>query len=436
VARALAALPIGSSGVKSEPWPAPAATARLSARVALPGSKSLTNRALILAALADGPSHIVRPLHARDTLLMVAALRSLGVDVRESGGDWKVNPRHLLGPAEIECGLAGTLMRFVPPVAGLAEGEIRFDGDPRMRDRPVDTLLSALRILGADVEQAGDSQLPFTVHGIGRLAGGAVTIDASASSQFVSGLLLAGARYDFGVDVRHDGKPVPSRPHIDMTVDLLRNRGVDVDDTQPNRWIVRAGPIKPVDLVIEPDLSTAAPFLAAALVTGGSVTVNDWPANSQQAGAALPALLASMGAQHDLASHGLTITSDGRIEPVDVDLHDVGELTPVIAALCALASGPSHLRGVAHLRGHETDRLRALATELNRLGGDVIETPDGLHIRPRPLKPATFRTYHDHRMAQAAVVLGLAVPGLAVDDIGTTSKTYVDFPAAWETFVR
>jgi 3-phosphoshikimate 1-carboxyvinyltransferase len=420
----------------TRPWPAPAATGTLTASVALPGSKSLTNRALILAALADGPSHIVRPLHARDTGLMVTALRSLGVDVRESGEDWEVHPRPLQGAAEIECGLAGTLMRFVPPIAGLAEGDVRFDGDPGLRDRPIGALLSALHTLGADVEYRGDPRLPFTVHGTGRLAGGVVTIDASASSQFVSGLLLAGARYDSGVDLRHDGKPVPSVPHIDMTVDLLRNRGLDVHDIEPNRWVVPSAPIKAVDLVIEPDLSNAAPFLAAALVTGGSVTVPDWPEHTHQAGAALPVLLDSMGARHELGTHGLTITSDGQIGPVDLDLHDVGELTPVIAALCALADGSSHLRGIAHLRGHETDRVRALAIELNRLGCDVTETSDGLHIRPRPLHAATFRTYHDHRMAQAAVVLGLAVPGLTVDNIATTSKTYVDFTTVWETFVR
>ena len=420
----------------SQPWPAPAATAPLAASVALPGSKSLTNRALILAALADGSSRVAHPLRARDTLLMVTALRTLGVDIDEFGEDWEIRPRPLHGPADIDCGLAGTLMRFVPPIAGLADGVVRFDGDPRMRDRPIAALLSALRNLGAHLEYGGEPRLPFAVRGTGRLKGGTVTIDASTSSQFVSGLLLAGARYDSGVDLRHDGKPIPSKPHIDMTVILLRNRGVDVDDAEPNRWVVRPGPIKAVDVVIEPDLSNAAPFLAAALVAGGSVTVLDWPEHTSQAGAALPSVLALMGAQHELTAHGLTITSEGRIDPVDVDLHDVGELTPVIAALCALAGGPSHLRGIAHLRGHETDRLRALATELNRLGGDVTQTPDGLDIRPRPLRPATVRTYHDHRMAHAAVVLGLAVPGLTVENIATTSKTYVDFPGTWEMFVR
>jgi 3-phosphoshikimate 1-carboxyvinyltransferase len=430
------ARPIGSGGVTSQPWPAPVASAPLSASVALPGSKSLTNRALILAALADGSSRIARPLRARDTLLMVAALRSLGADIDGSGEDWEVSPRPLRGPADVDCGLAGTLLRFVPPIAGLADGDVRFDGDPRMRDRPIDALLVALRRLGANLEYSGEPQLPFTVYGTGRLAGGRVTIDASASSQFVSGLLLAGPRYESGVDIRHDGKPIPSRPHIDMTVGLLRDRGVEVDDAEPNRWVVRPGPIKAVDCLIEPDLSNAAPFLGAALVAGGSVSILDWPEHTRQPGAALPSILALMGAHQELSARGLTITSVGRIHPVDVDLHEVGELTPVIAVLCALASGPSHLRGIAHLRGHETDRLRALATELNRLGGDVRETPDGLDIRPRPLHPATVRTYNDHRMAHAGVVLGLAVPGVTVENIATTSKTYVDFPGVWEQFVR
>jgi 3-phosphoshikimate 1-carboxyvinyltransferase len=420
----------------SQPWPAPAATGPVAASVTLPGSKSLTNRALILAALADGSSRIVRPLRARDTLLMVAALRSLGIDIRDDGDDWEIHPRAMKGPAEVHCGLAGTVMRFVPPIAGLADGEVRFDGDRGMRDRPVEALLSALSALGASVEHLGEPRLPFTVHATGRMAGGSVNIDASSSSQFVSGLLLAGARYDSGIDIRHDGNPVPSRPHIDLTVELLRDRGVDVDPGEPNRWIVEPGPIKAIDLAIEPDLSNAAPFLAATLVTAGTVTVRGWPEHTRQPGVALPSLLGLMGAEHETVADGLTVTSDGSIEAVDIDLHDLGELTPVIAALCALANGPSHLRGIAHLRGHETDRIRALATELNRLGGDVTETPDGLDIRPRPLHQATFRTYHDHRMAQAAVVLGLAIPGLIVEDIATTGKTYADFPDAWKTFVR
>jgi 3-phosphoshikimate 1-carboxyvinyltransferase len=422
--------------VTSQPWPAPAATGSLVASVTLPGSKSMTNRALILAALADGSSRIARPLRARDTLLMVGALRSLGIDICEYADGWEIHPRSMKGPAEVDCGLAGTVMRFVPPVAGLVDGEVRFDGDRQMRDRPVGALLGALRVLGARVEHLREPRLPFTVHGTGRMAGGSVVVDASASSQFVSGLLLAGPRYDSGVDIRHEGKPVPSMPHIHLTVELLRDRGVDVHAGKPNRWVVSPGRIKAVDMVIEPDLSSAAPFLAAALVTRGTVTVHNWLRETQQPGAALPSLLALMGAEHAFVADGLMVTSNGPIDPVDVDLHDVGELAPVIAALCALASGPSHLRGIAHLRGHETDRIQALATELNRLGGDVRETPDGLDIHPRPLHPATFCTYHDHRMAHAAVVLGLAIPGLLVDNVATTSKTFVDFPGVWNTFVR
>ena len=274
-------------------------------------------------------------------------------------------------------------------------------------------------------------RLPFTVAGTGRVPGGKVVLDASGSSQFVSALLLAGARFDRGVDVVHDGKPVPSQPHLDMTVAMLRQHGVEVDDAEPSRWRVAPGPVKPVDHLIEPDLSNAAPFLALAATTAGSVTVRDWPRTTTQAGDVLRDLLARMGCTVDLTDTGLTVTGHGHLEGLDADLHDVGELTPVLAALCALADGPSYLRGVAHIRGHETDRLAALATELRGLGADVTERPDGLELRPATLHGGPFRTYADHRMAHAAAVLGSAVEGVEVDDVGATSKTFPDFPGVW-----
>jgi 3-phosphoshikimate 1-carboxyvinyltransferase len=317
-------------------------------------------------------------------------------------------------------------------VAALADGTVTFDGDRQARHRPMARLLLALRDLGVDVR--GDS-LPFAIDGRGRVAGGTVSLDASGSSQFVSALLLAGARYDAGVDVRHVGKPLPSMPHITMTVDMLRRHGVDVLDDEPNRWRVARGEIGAVDSQIEPDLSSAAPFLAAALVCGGSVTVADWPADTRQPGDLLRDLLEQMGGRVELTRAGLVVEGSGHIVGVDVDLHDVGELTPVVAALAALADGPSHLRGIGHLRGHETDRLAALSTELNSLGGAVRETTDGLDIDPKPLHGGLFRSHDDHRLAQAAAVIGLAVRGIGVDDIAATAKTFPGFARLWETTI-
>jgi 3-phosphoshikimate 1-carboxyvinyltransferase len=415
----------------TDPWPAPRATAPVRAEVSLPGSKSLTNRALLLAAIADGPSVVHRPLLSRDTRLMTAALRSLGTVVDEDTQAWRVVPGPLVGGATVDCGLAGTVMRFVPPVAALADGRVAFDGDPHMRRRPVGEVLVALRALGVEVEDGGTGRLPFAVHGHGSVPGGQVVVDASASSQFVSALLLAGARYDRGVDVRHRGAPVPSLPHIDMTVAMLRERGVQVDDTDTDRWAVAPGVLRAVDQVVEPDLSNAAPFLALAAVSGGRVLVRDWPATTTQPGDALREILSAMGCRAERVPEGLAVTGGDGLAGVDLDLHEVGELTPVVAALCALAGSPSHLRGIGHIRGHETDRLAALARELGGLGADVTEHADGLSFRPAPLHGGVFHTYADHRMAHAGVVVGAAVDGVLVEDIGTTSKTFTDFAPVW-----
>jgi 3-phosphoshikimate 1-carboxyvinyltransferase len=403
----------------------------VSGRVTVPGSKSISNRALILAAIADGPSTLSGLLAARDTALMRAALVSLGIGITERDGLVTVTPGSLKGPAAVDCGLAGTVMRFVPPVAALADGIISFDGDPYARERPMNVILGALRALGVQIDDQGTGRMPYAVSGSGAVRGGKVTLDASGSSQFVSALLLAGARYDEGVDIRHDGKPVPSQPHLDMSVGMLRERGVQVDDSEPNRWIVAPGPIQAKDTAIEPDLSNAAPFLAAAVVTGGEVTVTGWPTESTQPGDQLRDIFAQFGAEVSFGDDGLTVRGTGRICGVDLDLSEVGELTPVITAVAALAEGPSYLRGIAHLRNHETDRLAALEREFNALGGDVTQTADGLEIRPKPLHGGLFGTYHDHRMAHAAAVAGLAVDGLAIENIETTAKTMPEFPELW-----
>ena len=413
-------------------WPAPHASGAVEATVSLPGSKSLTNRALVLGALAEGPSVVRRPLVSRDTSLMVAALRSLGTGVEEAGDDLLVTPGAFERDATIDCGLAGTVMRFLPPVAGLSTGTVGFDGDPHMRLRPVGEVLGALRTLGVDV--VGDA-LPFTVRGQGSVRGGTVVLDASASSQFISALLLSGARFEHGVDVRHDGKPVPSLPHVEMTVAMLREHGVDVDDGDAHRWAVAPGPVLPVDRTIEPDLSNAAPFLGLAAVTGGRVTVRDWPEQTTQAGDALRDILTTMGCRVSLEEDGLIVSGPDTLEGVDLDLHDHGELTPAVAALCALAASPSHLRGIGHIRGHETDRLAALATELGRLGADVTEHPDGLSFTPAPLHGGPFRTYADHRMAHCGAILGAAVEGVEIEDVATTAKTFPGFADYWARLV-
>lgn len=426
-------------------WNAPVAGGPVDATVRLPGSKSMTNRALILAALAEDPVCITRPLHSRDTELMADALRALGASIGEDSkavaegsgesspqadADWQTVPQELRGPARVDTGLAGTVMRFVPPVAALAAGDVSIDGDPYARKRPMGPIITALRALGVAIDDGGRGALPFTVHGTGAVDGGPVTIDASGSSQLVSGLLLAAPRFGKGVEVRHEGPPVPSAPHLAMTVRMLRDRGVTVE-TDTDVWRVAPGPVRGGEWVIEPDLSNAAQFLAAALVTGGRVTVPDWPSDTTQPGDALRDLLARMGAEVTPGPGGLTVRGTGGFGGLEADLHDVGELTPVLAALAALADGPSRLTGIAHLRGHETDRLAALVTEINGLGGDVRELPDGLEIRPRPLHGGVFRTYDDHRMVMAAAVLGLAVPGVEVENPATVGKTLPGFTELW-----
>ncbi|MCY1656241.1 3-phosphoshikimate 1-carboxyvinyltransferase [Dietzia sp. SL131] len=422
-------------------WNAPVAAGPVDADVTIPGSKSLTNRALVLAALADGPSRLVGTLRSRDTDLMIGALQALGTRIEGPSGplgpgdtDLVITPGELRG-ADVECGLAGTVMRFVPSVAALATGRSTFDGDPAARVRPQATVLDALRALGAAI--TGGS-LPFTVDGTGSLRGGRVEMDASASSQFVSGLLLSAARFDEGAELVHVGaSPVPSGPHIEMTLEMLRESGVAVDQPTPSSWRVAPGAIAAVDRVVEPDLSNATPFLAAAAVTGGTVRVPHWPATTTQPGDAIRGILRDMGASVTLedadgAGHGtLVVVGPSRLSPVDLDLSAIGELTPTVAALCALADGPSRLTGIAHLRGHETDRLAALAAELGAVGCGVTELADGLEITPAPLHGAPWRAYADHRMATAGAIIGLVAPGVGVDDVESTSKTMPGFTAMW-----
>lgn len=414
-------------------WTAPVAQGPIQWTQPIPGSKSITNRAFILAALADSPSLLHNPLTSRDTDLMAQALRSLGVGVEAEGDDIRITPGELSG-GFIDCGLAGTVMRFIPPVAALASGPVEIDGDEQARVRPMATMSQALRELG--VEVSADT-LPMTVTSTGVPTGGELTIDASGSSQFVSGLLLSAPRYEQGITVRHEGGTLPSMPHIDMTVAMLRQAGVEVEEGE-NWWKVHPGTIQGGTWKIEPDLSNATPFLAAALVTGGVLTVNDWPATTTQPGDAFRQIIMDMGATAEQTPEYFRAVGnpEGKLNGIELDMSQIGELTPTVAALAALADTPSRLTGIAHLRGHETDRLKALATEINNLGGDVTELEDGLKINPVPLHGGLWKSYADHRMATAGAIIGLRVEGVEVDDIETTAKTLPGFAQMWEKMLN
>lgn len=418
-------------------WLAPHADGPVRGVVAVPGSKSMTNRALLCAALADGTSRVRRPLASRDSALMTAGLTVLGARFADTPDATVVTgapPPTAVASASIDVGLAGTVARFLPPVAALGSGTVRFDGDEAMRRRPMKPLLVAMRELGAEINDGGRGSLPFGVHGRGAVRGGRVSIDASQSSQLISALLLAAPYFTDGLDLRAPGNP-PSAPHVAMTVAMMRRAGADVD-AAPGRWQVLPGRYEARDVDVEPDATSASYFFAAAAITGGSVTATDWPHDSVQPGDHLVGVLTAMGVRFEYAERGLTATGPGTLTGVDVDLHQISEVTPTIAALAAVASGPTRIRGVGHIRAHETDRLAALATEINRLGGDVSETSDGLEIRPRPLRGGLWQTYADHRLAMSGAVLGLVVPGIEIVDIGCTSKTMPDFADRWRALVQ
>ena len=444
-------------------WPAPTFDASnravaIDSTITIPGSKSVTNRALILAAISQTPSRLRKPLSSRDTDLMVKGLRSLGCQIDEvktdEGFDYLITPNKLVGPTQIDVGNAGTVMRFLPPIAALANGLIHFDGDARSHERPLGPVISALEQLGISIEHGNKYRLPLTINGSGKIAGGEIEVDASASSQFVSALLLLGPATENGITVKHIGSTLPSQPHIDMTVQMLRQFGATVEVVGNSTWIVLPSKLTGQDLTIEPDLSNAAPFMAAAMITGGRVVIKDWPKVTTQPGDQLRKIFSDMGAQISFVEDGLAVQGKSSVSGdnnaagltgltgltgIDVDLHDVGELTPSIAAVAALASTPSALRNIEHLRLHETDRLSALANEINKLGGDVTQTASDLMINPKPLKLSAatptdhylFNTYEDHRMATAGAIIGLVVPGVIVENIETTKKTLPDFPGLW-----
>ncbi|KHK98884.1 3-phosphoshikimate 1-carboxyvinyltransferase [Microbacterium mangrovi] len=420
-------------------WSAPVAPGPLQAVVTVPGSKSLTNRELILSAIAEGPSRLRAPLHSDDSARMTDALRTLGVEVEEEpaldghGTDLRIQPvAPFTGGVTVDCGQAGTVMRFVAAVAGFARGDVTLTAHASALHRPMGQMIKALRDIGVDIDDGGHWALPFTVRGRGHVRGGEISIDASASSQFVSGLLLAAPRFDVGLHLKHTGARVPSMPHIDMTIDTLAHRGVQVERPSATEWIVPAGALRGKDVAIEPDLSNAAPFLAAAMIAGGQVSVTGWPPHSTQPGALLPDILQEMGARATRRSRALTVSANSGIHAVTLDLSAASELTPTLFALAAFADGPSTFHGIGHIRGHETDRIAALVNNLRALGGEAEELEDGIRIVPRPLHGGLWKAHHDHRMATTGALLGLRVPGVEVDDIGTTSKTMPEFPQLWQ----
>jgi 3-phosphoshikimate 1-carboxyvinyltransferase len=404
------------------------AKSAISAQVSIPGSKSLTNRELVLSALASGPSEILNPLASRDSSLMIEALRQLGSEIESTPNSLRITPKPISGPAQIDCGLAGTVMRFVPPVAALAMGEVSFDGDLAARSRPMKTTVDSLRALGVQVSGSG---LPFTIHGTGEVLGGELDIDASESSQFVSGLLMVAPRLKNGLTLNHVGKSLPSMPHIEMTIDTLAKRGVTVSKLSSTSWHIEPREISGRTVEIEPDLSNAGPFMAAALVAGGSVTIENWPLSTTQVGNDFIDLLSLMGGKVTRTGTGMRVTGTGEINGIEINLSSAGELTPVIAALAALAKSKSVITGVAHLRGHETNRLKALVDEINSIGGKATETQDGLSIEPSELRGGLWKTYGDHRMATAGAIIGLRVPGIEIEDISVTSKTMPGFELLW-----
>lgn len=421
-------------------WLVPHADTKADAIVHVPGSKSLTNRYLLLAAMATAESTLINPLNSRDSKLMVAALSTLGAKIRVTAAGaepekWHITPGTLKKPAHIDCGLAGTVMRFVPALAAHAAFPVSFDGDEAARTRPMAPLITALRSLGVRIDDDGRGCLPFTLRGYqhGPSTIQKVAVDSSTSSQFLSALLLTGFAYPGGLQITHTGKTLPSLPHIDMTIATLRELGIAVHGTAPT-WTVPAQSLPPFTAAIEPDLSNAAAFLAAVAVRGGTCHMPSWPQETTQAGAHILAILQKMGVHVEVSSSGLTITSPGRahLRGIDANLSAASELTPVIAALAALATTPSHLTGIGHIRGHETDRLSALATELNRAGGRVLEEADGLKITPEKLHGCHWQTYADHRMAMAGAIVGTAIPGITIANVETTAKTFPDFARHWQ----
>ena len=418
-------------------WHAPTINFAIHSTLDIPGSKSATNRAFVLAALGNKDSTISNPLFARDTNLMLEALEKLGCKVLKHSNSVQISPMKVShDEISIDVGLAGTVMRFVPPLAALGMGTTNFDGDERTRNRPMKTLIESLKKLNVKVIDKYDGKLPFSIVSDGQIDGGVIEIDASESSQFISALMLVGAKFTNGITIKHVGKNLPSLPHIQMTIEMLKEVGVKTDQIDKSTWRIENQEIKSKDWHIEPDLSNAGPFLAAAMVTNGEVRIKDWPLQTTQAGNSWIEILSLMSANIQLNSNELILKNNSEIKGINYNLKDVGELTPVLVAISLFANSKSEFSGISHLRGHETDRLSALVENITSIGGDAKETEDGLIINPRELHGGIWKAFDDHRMATAGAVIGLRIKDIYVDDIATTSKTLPNFEQMWNQMVN
>jgi 3-phosphoshikimate 1-carboxyvinyltransferase len=411
--------------------------------VAVPGSKSITNRALLLATLSDHPCRLTRPLHSEDTAVMITALRRLGIGVEEEpAGDLRIVPpagpqRIPASEADLFVANSGTTMRFVTALLCLGRGRFRLDGVPRMRERPIGDLLEALTALGVRIRSEAGNGCPPVLLDADGLPGGQVRIKGDVSSQFLSGLLLAAPFARDHVTLLVDG-PLVSRPYVDMTVRLLHQWRLRVAEPVEGRFEIpgrqyTAGPVPGDDhpgaagvYPIEPDASGASYFFAAAAITGGRVTVPGLTRHSLQGDVHFVDVLARMGCTVEHGPTALTLQG-GPLHGIEVGMSDISDTVMTLAAVACFAQGPTTIRNVAHVRHKETDRLAALATELRKLGAGVEEFADGLTILPGPLHGARVDTYQDHRLAMSLALVGLRVPGVVVNDPGCVAKTYPHF---------
>ncbi len=397
-----------------------------------PGSKSITNRALVCAALADGISTLTGALDSEDTQVMIAALRQLGISIETDGPRETLSIVGCAGRLPASAGNlfvanSGTTVRFLTALVALGKGRYRLDGTPRMRERPIRDLLDALAQLGVDAKSEADTNCPPVVIEAVGLPGGVATVRGDVSSQFLSGLLMAAPYARSPLELLISGTLV-SQPYIHMTLSVMRSFGVTIDAADLIRFHVPA----PVcyqgrDYAIEPDASAASYFWAAAAIAGGQVTVDGLSRDSLQGDVAFCNCLELMGCQVDYHPSGTTVTGTAELRGIDVDMNAISDTVQTLSAVALFAKGTTRIRNVAHIRHKETDRIGALATELRKFGADVAEHDDGLSIAPANLHPATIDTYNDHRMAMSLALVGLRVPGVVINDPGCTAKTYPHF---------
>jgi 3-phosphoshikimate 1-carboxyvinyltransferase len=415
-----------------DPLPIEPLAGPVDAVVSPPGSKSLTNRALVCAALAEGGSTLRRALDADDTNAMVDGLRALGIEVEADPPSQTVRVIGCGGrpPATVaiaDAQLSGTTSRFLLPVAALAAGTIRVDGALPLRARPMGPSIEALRSLGVTVTDVGaPGHLPVDVSD-GPVAGGEITVPGDASSQFLSGLLLAAPAMRTGLTVRVEGTLV-SRPYVDMTVAVMSAFGATVDRPDDRTWRVEPQTYAATTYEIEPDASAASYAFAVPAIVGGTVRVDGLGSSSLQGDVAFVELLARMGARVEQTATSTTVHGTGRLQGIEADLSAISDTAQTLAAVAPFADGPTRITGIGFIRRKETDRVRAMVTELRRAGVDAEEEPDGILVRPGPIRPATIETYDDHRMAMAFALLGLGAPGIAIADPGCVAKTY---PGYW-----